>query len=102
MTKYDLVEAIKDRYCNGDVRDTIIEINDLICEIHNSPSKFISELANEIEDLAVSENLCPICSSELNSSTHREFRGECHGYPAYESVTITECSNLTCSYVCGR
>lgn len=41
-------------------------------------------------------DLCPECLMRLESTFVREYRGECHGTPAYEPMTYYKC--LDCGW----
>ena len=49
---------------NGDLTDTILDINDLLELLHNDPDRFILKLELLRDDMAEIHNLCPECGLE--------------------------------------
>jgi len=77
MTKRELIEMIESDLCNGDVQETIESVNELLNDIHINPSKFLNDLAQELEKYARDDNnRCEVCGCPLQE----DFQGEEHEY----------------------
>lgn len=96
MTPYDLLMLIHEKYCNCDIEDTIVEINNLVYEL-GIENKYIDKLLEELEILALSEFRCMICGSKLEFVNHTEKR-EYLGREVEEEMCHLECSDYSCSY----
>lgn len=97
MTGYEILEVVQ-QYCNGDEKDTIVEMNELIGDIQKDANGFIKGLNNVTNEFALGSYKCPLCGEDLESSTHYEDK-EYQGQIVKESVTTTQCSDCYCSYI---
>ena len=88
---------IYEKYCNGDIEDTIVEINNLVCELDDNRNKYINKLSEALESLSLSEGRCPLCGSKLEFAKHFEKR-EYLGQEVEEEMCHLECSDYSCSY----
>lgn len=95
ITPYELLELISQNYSPA---ETIQIMNELICDIDNSPSKYINKLSQEVSDYSERYGLCPLCGSEIKTLEYQEDRGECRGFNSEETMYQYECSNEECSY----
>jgi transcription initiation factor IIE alpha subunit len=98
MSGYETILAVK-KYWEDNDKVTIEEVNDLIYQIQNDPSKLAYELSNELEEYYSSKNVCPLCGEELETKTWEENRGEYFGSKAIETMGKTMCSSGSCSYI---
>lgn len=98
MTEYELLETIHNGYCNGDEKDTIIEMNELIQDIQKDPNGFIARLSETTNEFGLGCYKCPLCGEDLESGSHYEDR-EYQGQIVKESITVTQCSDWNCSYI---
>lgn len=65
-------------------------IDRLIDLLDTLPTKASKELEKQIEELieeyAIENELCPKCIYPLEIQEWEEYRGECNGWPAYETL----------------
>ena len=54
-------------------------------------NKFQIFLEGNIEEICMKNELCTECFSDLHITKEEEYRGECGGEPAYETVYFREC-----------
>lgn len=74
-------------------KDILYELDQVIKEIKDSPEKIIRCLSASKEDLASSNNLCPICNAEIivtniDSGEVLEY----NGFPVKRKEVIIQCS----------
>lgn len=98
MTSYDLLNLIHISHCNGDIQDTIVEVNNLLDDIYNNHKKLGYGLESELETLAISEHKCMSCGAELTVERELQY-SEYNGQTVAEEINITCCSE--CDYVVG-
>ena len=82
-----LIDSFKETN-NGDLKDTMLDINDILDLLHNDTESFIRSLEILRDDLADVNSLCSICGEEL------EFRAD-DSCPQYQSqpVGVNVCPN---------
>ena len=73
---------------NGDITETILEINEILDLLRDDPDRFILKLELMKDDLAEIHNLCNVCGEEKVFVSDMEL-------PEYQSspVGITRCPN---------
>jgi len=62
-----LIDSFKE-VNNGDMKDTMLDINDILDLLHNDTESFIRSLEIMRDDLADVNNCCPVCGEELEFS----------------------------------
>ena len=61
--------------------------------------KVVSSLSIDLDNDALSDNLCPLCGCELiKIGTDREYI-ECRGQQLYDEIDQYGCSDESCNYV---
>ena len=97
MTKRELIDMIESDLCNGDIQETIQEVNELINDIHINPIKFVNDLTEELEKYARDDNnRCEICGWTLQEDTQGE-EHEYMGSPCSETPEY-HCINPDCNF----
>lgn len=86
----EIIDAIKAFY---DYRET-----DFLPALHYlmrlvADEAFKEELQHQIDETCKNELICPHCFSPLSCKDHEEYRGECRGEKAYETVYDYYCEN---------
>ena len=56
---------------NGDLTETILDVNDILDLLHNDPESFIKNLEKQRDDLADTYDLCPLCGLEKIFAVNR-------------------------------
>lgn len=96
MDAYELFEILASYY-KYDMKDIIESINNLVCEMDNSPNKFIYELSKRLEEHCEDTDYCPLCGDRVVTKYSFEDRGEYLGFPCRENVPLSvECPS--CDY----
>ena len=93
MSIRELIELILDAN-GGDWVQTKNDIDNFFVQFKLSAYQLVAEF----EELALDNNLCPDCCSELQVvDTYEEDRGEFWGEPVTETMNIVGCPN--CGFV---
>ena len=70
------------------------KVDELAMLLPKDKSKeFFSRINDVIEEFAIDNNICPVCIRVLDEQKYKEYRGECHGFPSYETLYTHYCSN---------
>ena len=97
MTAYEVFVAVANYY-NYEPEIVIQEINELIGNIELNPKKFLYDLSKEVEDFGLENEKCPLCGSNLITTTHAEYREEYCGSDCYEEMVALECEDSYCNF----
>ena len=93
MNIRELIELIHENN-DGDFKQTLEDVEEIYLQMKLCSYQIISEF----EELALDNNLCPDCCSELQVvDTYEEDRGEFWGEPATETMNILGCPN--CGFI---
>lgn len=90
----DLLDIIYVNYCDGDVTETIIVINEMV-EAMLSSKRFAYLLQEECEEFALKHNKCPKCADDLVHDTYKEY-SEYLGREVSEVMYEYFCKNGCC------
>jgi DNA repair exonuclease SbcCD ATPase subunit len=93
---YELVQLIHNQF-GQEIENTIDDVNDLIERIEYNPNQFTYELAEEVENLALRSNKCPLCGCNLIKLKSDYESSEYNGQPVKEEQSRYGCEN--CSYI---
>ena len=95
ITPYELLEMILEKYS---IEETIILVNNLLYDLENNPRKFMNDLSNLLEDVALSKDKCPLCTSDIEVVVVDNEEREYQGFTCYEEIHKRQCSDSGCSY----
>lgn len=91
----DLFEMIL-RYNDGDIKETILDVNEVIAMIGSNPNKFIHRLNEKLTNFAEDEGLCELCGTELEYNLEYEDAGEYMGEEIKQPFYTNICMNPDC------
>lgn len=97
MSPYEIFLSTKD-YCEGDIKDTIVEMNNLISDIQDNPNKLAYQLSNELEAYCLANDICPLCGDDLISINTYEETREYQGKMVGETMIRIGCADENCTY----
>ena len=53
---------------------------------------------HEVQYFGLENEKCPLCGSNLITTTHAEYRGEYCGSDCYEEMVVLECEDSHCNF----
>ena len=86
----EIIDAIKAFYDYKET-DFLPALHWLMDKLEDEELK--KEIEYQINDVCKTELICPKCFLPLTCTEHDEYRGECRGEPAYETVCEYHCEN---------
>lgn len=84
----EFIEAVE-KFCKDDVKLKLHMLREL--SDSTTDNMFHVLLESEIEKICMKYELCSECFSDLKITKYSEYRGECQGEPAYETMYSRRC-----------